>query len=127
MKNYLEALLVSILAVFTPIKTMVTTVSVLVVADLILGVLAARKRGEKITSAGLRRSVTKGLIYQAAIMLAFLVETYLLDKSIPASRIVAGLIGCVELKSVLESMDTLNGTPIFQVLISKLGSKNDTK
>lgn len=123
----LETLLLSILAVFAPIKGVIITAMVLILADLITGILAARKKGESITSAGLRRTVTKVAVYLAAICLGFLVEKYMLSDLLPVSKIVSALIGAVEAKSIFENLDVLNGSSIFKSLIEKLGSINDTK
>jgi hypothetical protein len=125
--KYLESLAIAGLAIFAPIKAVILVVGVLILADLIVGLLAAHKRGEPISSAGLRRTVTKAFVYEAAVMLGFLTETYLTGDSIPITKIVSGFIGVVELKSILESLDTLNGSPLYASLISKLGSQNDTK
>lgn len=125
--RYLEGLALSAIAVFAPVKAVIITVGVLIVADLVVGLLAARKRGEAIGSAGLRRTVTKAFVYEAAVMLGFLTETYLTGASIPITKLVSGFIGVVELKSILESLDELNGTPLYAALISKLGSQNDNK
>jgi hypothetical protein len=64
-------------AIVAPIKAVIFAVGFLVFADLIMGVWAAKKRGETINSAGLRRSVSKLLVYQLSILSAFAVETYL--------------------------------------------------
>lgn len=125
MKNYFEALLISVLAVLAPIKAAMITVGVLIFADLICGLLAAHKRGDKITSAGLRRTATKCFVYQASIITGFLVEKFLIGDIVPVSKIIAGLIGTVELKSLLENLDTINGSPLFLSLINRLGSNND--
>ncbi len=126
MKDYLIGLLLSTLAVFAPIKSVLLVTGVLIFSDLITGILAARKKKKKITSAGLRRTVTKVAIYNAAIMLGFLTEVYMLDGFLPISKIAAGLVSVVEIKSVLENLDVLNSSPIFKSLIDKLGSINDT-
>lgn len=126
MKDYLIGLLLSTLAVFAPIQSVLLVTGVLIFSDLITGILAARKKKKKITSAGLRRTVTKVAIYNAAIMLGFLTETYMLDGFLPVSKIAAGLISVVEIKSVLENLDVLNSSPIFKSLINKLGSINDS-
>lgn len=123
--KFLEALLASILAVFAPIQMVIVTTGVLVLADLLTGVLAARKRGEKINSGGLRRTVTKTTVYLTAICLGFLVERYMIGDFIAVSKIVSGLISAVEAKSIFENLDTLNGSSIFKSLIEKLGSIND--
>jgi len=125
MKDYLVGLLLSVLAIFAPIKALLLVTGVLIFSDLISGILSAKKKGEKITSAGLRRTVTKVTVYNAAIMLGFLCEKYMIDGFLPISKIAAGLISVVELKSVLENLDTINGNPVFKQLIEKLGSIND--
>jgi phage-related holin len=122
--KYFEAVVVSLLAVFAPIQTTLATVLALVVVDLISGVLAARKRGEPITSAQLRRSISKLFIYEVAIGMTFLSEHYLMSDEVPALKIVSGMLGMVELKSVMENLNELSGTNIFDSLISKLGSSN---
>lgn len=125
MKEWLMGLLVSTLAVFAPIKALLLVTGLLIFSDLISGILSARKKGQKISSAGLRRTVTKVMVYNAAIMLGFVTETYMLDGFLPLSKIAAGLISVVEMKSILENLDTINGNPIFKTLIDKLGSIND--
>jgi hypothetical protein len=127
MKEYLSALLISIAAVFAPIKAIFLVTGILIFTDLIIGVLAARKKGEKITSAGLRRTVTKIFVYNVAVALGFLIEKYMLDGFIPVSKIASGLISVVEFTSILENLNTINGSPIFAKLIEKLGSINDKK
>jgi hypothetical protein len=127
MKDYVTGLLLSTLAVFAPIKALLLVTGILIFSDLISGILAARKKGQKISSAGMRRTVTKVAVYNAAIMLGFLTETYMLDGFLPLSKIAAGLISVVEFKSILENLDTINGNPIFKTLIEKLGSINDNK
>jgi hypothetical protein len=125
MKDYIMGLVVSTVAVFAPIKAVLIVTGLLIFADLITGVLAARKKGEQITSAGLRRTVTKIAIYNTAIMLGFLSETYMLDGIIPVSKIASGLIAVVELSSLYENLNVLHGSNIFKALLEKLGSVND--
>lgn len=125
-KDFITGLLVSCVAVFAPIKAVILVTGLLIFADLITGILAARKKGQKITSAGLRRTVTKIFIYNAAIMLGFLAETYMLDGFIPVSKIASGLIAVVELASLYENLNVLHGSNIFKQLIDRLGSINDS-
>lgn len=127
MKDWLVASLISLTAVFAPAKALIVVTGVLIFADLFTGILAARKRGEKIKSAALRRTVTKCFVYESAVLLGFLVEKYMLEGFIPVSKIAAGLISIVEMKSILENLDVINGHPIFTSLIKKLGSINDVQ
>lgn len=121
----LEATILSVFAVFAPIQAMVIITGILIVSDLISGILAAHKKGQPISSAGLRRTVTKSCVYLSALCLGFLVEHYMINDIMPISKIVAGLISLVEFKSILENLDVINGSSLFKKLIDKLGSIND--
>jgi len=125
--KYLQPALISILAVFAPIKGTIITVGVVIIVDLITGILAARKRGEKITSAALRRTVSKALIYQTAVLTGFLVEKFLINDLFPITQVAAGLIGSAESLSIYENLNTLSDNKIFKVLVDKLGSVNDAR
>jgi phage-related holin len=114
----------AILAVFAPAGGMMATALLLVMADLITGVLAARKQKKRITSSGLQRTVVKTFVYETAIILGFLTEVYLLNHSMPISNMIAGLIGLTELKSCLENIDIIGGKGLLKQVIGKLGSKN---
>lgn len=124
MKQQLMLLLTSIAAVFAPVKSVMIVTLVLMVADLALGIAAARKRKEPINSSGLRRTITKFFIYETAICLGFLVETYMLGSFVPVVKIISSFIGLTELKSCMENMDDINGEPILKTLIEKLGSES---
>lgn len=125
MKDYLLGLVISISAIFVPIKELFLVTLVLIVVDLISGMLAARKKGLSIRSAGIRRTVSKLLVYFTAIGVGFLIEQFMLEGFIPVSKIAAGLISVVEGKSIFENLDTINGSPVFKALVQKLGSVND--
>jgi hypothetical protein len=127
MKDWVIGISLSALAVFAPIKALFLVTGILILSDLFTGILAARKRGQKISSAAMRRTITKVFVYQCAIGIGFLIETYMLDGFVPVSKIAAGLISLVEGKSIFENLDVINGHPIFKTLVEKLGSVNDLK
>lgn len=122
--KYIEALLISVLSVFAPIKASLITVLALTVIDMITGIWASKKRGELITSAGLRQSVSKIVIYEVAMCLGYLAQHYLLTDAVPALQIISGMVGMVELKSVLENLDSISGQDLLKSIITKLGSSN---
>lgn len=124
MKEWILKTLIVALSIFAPIKTMLIACGALIVADMLTGMVAARKRKEEIKSAEMRRSVTKMFVYQIAIMSAFVLETYMLEGLLPVSKIVAGVIGMVEFKSILENASTIAGQDILKLVMDKLGSKN---
>lgn len=103
-----------------PIHQAILTALSLAIADLVLALLCAAKQHTPIRSAGLKRTVAKILMYEAAIVLAFLAETYLLGPFVPAVKMVTGLIGMTELKSCLEHLDDLGGNPLFASILTRL-------
>lgn len=117
--KYLEALAISAWAVFAPIKAVMLTTGVLIFADLATGIWAARRRKEPITSKGISRTVAKIVLYEMALAISFLVHQYMVGDALPADKLVAGLIGIVELKSILENMNSINGSPVFSTVIAK--------
>lgn len=125
MKTLITKLILSCISLLAPIHMVMTTVGVLIFVDLFLGIWAALKRKEEIKSSVMRRTISKILIYQLVVISAFLCETYLFGGLIPACKLAASVIGLVELKSILENADSINGEPLFKKLIQKLGSDND--
>lgn len=124
--SLLKSGLLVVLAILAPIHALIISTSVLILADLFLGVWAAIKRKEVITSAGFRRSITKFAVYQVALITAFMVEVYMIKSILPVSSLVAAVIGLTELKSLLEKSYLLTGTD-FKSILQKLGSVNDKK
>lgn len=127
MKDWLVALALAGMAALAPIKAVMITVGILIIADALTGMYAAHKRGEKISSAAMRRTLSKMMVYQGVVICGFLLEANILDSLVPVAKIVAGAIGMVEFKSILENANSIVGTNIFQAVISKLGSDNDKK
>lgn len=125
--EFLKYIFLASFAVLAPIHAIMATVGFLIFADLILGIWAAYSRGEKIRSSAMRRTISKILAYQLTIISGFLIETYLLSGVLQISKIAAGVIGMVELKSIIENADVIYGKPIFKEILSKLGSDNDKK
>jgi phage-related holin len=125
--TWMKTLLFSMLAFLLPVKPLLIGAMVMTAIDLVTGLMAARKRGERISSGGLVRTVTKSLVYSCAIIAGFTVEKLMLDSIMPVAKFVAGAIGIFEMKSVLENVSTVLGVPIFKALMDKLGSKNDPR
>lgn len=118
----LKNILISIGLILAPIKMALLVAVGLCITDLILGIAAARKRGDVVHSLGLRRTILKIFVYESAIICSFLVETYLTGPDLMILKLVTALIGLTELKSVLENLNELSDGSILQVIINKLGS-----
>lgn len=124
MRVSLIKLLLAMTAVFAPVQGMITACFVLIAVDLITGLTAARKQKLPITSSGLRRTLVKLFVYEAAIMLGFVAQQYLTGPSIPITNIIGGYVGLTELLSSIENLNVISGTDLLKALLEKL---NQTK
>lgn len=125
MKPIIHNALVSLVAALAPIKPVMLTVGALIIADLISGIWAARKRNEPITSAALGRTVSKMVVYQTAVVMGYMLQKHLLGDSVPIVNVVGGVIGIVEFKSFIENADCIVGGSIMKEILKKLSSSND--
>lgn len=123
--TFLSKCFMMIVIVLAPIKAVILTVGFLIFSDLGTGLWAALKRKEEITSAALRRTLSKLIIYQLAVISGFLIEQMILQGEVPLVKVVAGFIGLVEFKSILENSNLILGTDLFKFLIRKIGSNNE--
>ena len=127
METFLKALAVATLGIFAPVVAVMAVTGFLIFADMITGIMAALKRGEKITSSAMRRTVSKMCIYHIVILAGFLVEVYMMGGVVPISKMAAVAIGTTELLSILENASTVLEQDIFTKIKQFLGSKNDQK
>jgi phage-related holin len=124
MKEFLAKTFLALLAVLAPVGPMMITALVLILADLVTGVMASLKKKKPITSAGIRRTVSKVFVYELAILMAFLAQTYMTGETVPVCNIVTGLIGMTEFLSILENLNTISGKKLLKAVIDKVGSEN---
>ena len=129
--DWLKAGVFYAIAALAPVHAMMIAVGVLIFLDLITGVWASVKSGNKISSAVMRRTISKILIYNIAVITGFLLEKYLLGGLVPASNLIAGTIGIIETISILENGNYILGYNLFSQVIEKLkiklSSDNDPK
>lgn len=116
----LKLLALSAWLTVVPIHSALIAIMCLPIIDLVLALVVAKRQKTPITSGGLKRTVAKILMYEAATLLAYLTETALLGSLLPVVRMVTGLIGMTELKSCLEHLDLLGSGPIFESLLARL-------
>lgn len=125
LENALKALAATVWFWLAPIRPALISVISLPLVDLVLALIVARKSGIPITSSGLKRTTAKLLMYLAATVLAFVVESYLTGPFFPVIHIVTGMVGLTELKSCLEHLDDLGGAPLFSSILKRLAPPND--
>ena len=117
-KKWLVAAVMSSLTLIAPAANLMFVIGLLVVSDFVTGVLAARKREETINSKKMRNSVTKGIGYMVAILVAYMMQKVFI-KDFEVMKIVAALIAFIELKSIDENLESLTGKSLFNQFLKK--------
>ena len=101
---------------FLPIKHFLIFTIFVVFADTVTGIIAAKKRGDKITSKGLYRTSQKVVVYFCGIMIFHGASvTFGLPSQIVYS--VSFLIAFTELYSVSENIKSITGVNIGTIIL----------
>jgi phage-related holin len=122
--NVIAIALTYLFAFLSPIKWFMIAVGFFVVADLVTGILAAKKSGKKIESKKMFRTIPKYIAYSIAIIAAHALEL-LFFQDFPATKMVSGLIAFIEIKSLDENLEKITGHSLFGAIIDKLNPKKD--
>jgi phage-related holin len=117
--KYFAILIAYLIFFFSPIVAILIATGVLVFTDLFTGVFAAARRGEKVDSKKMARSVSKIIFYFTAIILSRMMETVFFP-SIPIASITSGYIALIEFKSNIENISSITGLDIWKALIDKI-------
>lgn len=115
------ALAVAAFAWLAPAGPLLGLVGVLLMADTVTGILAARAKGEALTSRRLSRLVWKALAYQCAIISGLALEG-IVPGVLPLAKLCATAIAVVEAKSLAENVKAVTGVDLSSV-ISKLSQQ----
>jgi len=117
-----------VLSFFAPIAKLMFIIGLLVTFDIITGVIAAKKRGEKITSKKLGATVTKTLLYFITIILAQIMQNNFLpsfDQSI--TKAVGSIFAVIEFKSNLENISSATGIDLIDNFKQYIETKRRVK
>ena len=106
-----------IFSFFVPIKGFLLFVIAVTFADMVTGIKAARKEGQKINSRGLYRTSEKIAVYFVGIMI-FEGAKNTFSLPVPITYMVAFLIATVELISISENIKRITGVNLG-VLITR--------
>lgn len=112
-----------LLAIVAPYEPLLSGAFLLIFLDTLTGIWAALKRGEAIVSAELRHAGTKGLIYLTGLLAGIAAER-MVPNGIAFAKSIGSLIAIAELLSILENCNTILGNRVFDLLLRKLGSRN---
>ncbi len=113
-----------------PSHNAMLAVVLLVLVDWITGIWAAKKRGEKISSWGWRRTIYNKIIpYQVAILCSLLVDNNIFKGSllehIQLMKATAAFISGAEIKSVYENLGSITGLDFWTFIKEKLQPRKD--
>ncbi len=104
---------------FTPLVPIILGVLIFTAFDTFTGMWAAKKRGEKLHSRAMGRTITKMIFYSVAILLAHLLEIIFLPW-LAATSLAAGYIALVEFRSNMENIGYITDTNIWEYLKDKI-------
>jgi len=121
-KASLHPFLLSIMAFFMPIVPLIFLVGMFILGDTIVGIWAAIKRSEKITSRKLGNVVPKMLLYQGAIIFGYMMDVWLLAEftnyifsvDMLITKLIAMTLIFIESLSLIENIESITGKNIFQ-------------
>jgi hypothetical protein len=124
MKQKLIELILWLGIFLSPIYPTMIAIGFLLSADFIVGIWAAHKAGEKITSRKMSNTISKIFLYNFTIIVLFVSEKFLVPE-IPFVRIGAGLIGLVEIKSLSENVYKATGLNLWKSIKEYINRKKD--
>ena len=104
-----------IFSFFVPIKGFLLFVIAVTFADMVTGIKAARKEGQKINSRGLYRTSEKIAVYFVGIMI-FEGAKNTFSLPVPITYMVAFLIATVELTSISENIKRITGVNLTTLI-----------
>lgn len=119
-----------LLAYVAPVQNFLITVAVLVSADVVTGIWAARKRGTGFKSSALKRTVNKMVFYPLAIILSHeMTRTFFSDVPVVENLtyMVSLFICVVEFQSNIENIGTITGIDIWSRIKGYIGAKLNKK
>lgn len=118
-------LILSIVAVFAPLKTVMLALLFLVSTDLVTGLYAAVVTKATFTSRRLARTIVKTFVYLTTICVVHVANKYLLsagDFTLPLDTLIVSFIALTELKSILENLQKIQKQPLLQFIIDRIAS-----
>ena len=124
MKTYIAYFFTTLLLFFAPIQGLLISVATAIALDTIFGIAKAIKLKDKITSRKLSNIVSKFVLYQAAVLLIFTIDTFLLGEffklwfSIPFffTKIVTIILIFIETVSIKENFEQAFKVNVFKLL-----------
>lgn len=102
---------------FLPLPLLVFWMFMFVIVDMISGMLAAKQRGEILSSKKMKKTVSKLICYMTVLLLARGINVHVLPMvELYACYITTGIICFVEMFSIFENLYCITGNQVFRLL-----------
>lgn len=108
----LKNIVIALCSLIVPLHMSLVAVFILVVSDAITGIAASIKKGEQFQSSKLFNSILKLFVYQMLIIVAAIIQHYLMNDLIPLTNWLLMFIATVEFSSLAENATVLTGRDI---------------
>lgn len=120
--TYIKALTLAFGSFFLPIQPLLLLIGIFICFDTILGVWAAHKNGEKITSRKLAGIIPKMVLYQSSVLLGYVLDYYLISEftlliisiSYLMTKLIAMTLIFIEVLSINENFESITGKNLFK-------------
>jgi phage-related holin len=122
MKAFVLKLLIATVAIFAPLESYMLGIGGLIIIDLILGIVAARKKGYKFESKKLKHTGVKMLVYNLLLISSFIAET-VLAPHIPMIKIALSFLVLIEITSISESFEAITGSSFIKYVKKFISDK----
>lgn len=109
----LKPMLIIILSFLAPIQTYCMIMFFLIMVDFIFAIIKAYKLGEKIESKKMGNTIGKILLYCLAVLVVFVMDTFIVHSGVNPTKIVAVSVCMVEFKSILETFESITGIDVY--------------
>ena len=124
MKTILNYLILSFCLLFAPIKGLLIAVGVAIALDTIFGIFKAIKIKEEINSRRMSNIVSKFVLYEASILLLFIIDKFLLGEFFKLwfqidhffTKVVSIILIFIEMTSIKENFEVAFKVNIWQLL-----------
>jgi len=131
----LQSFLLSIVTFFSPVQGILIAVGVAIMADTITGIYRCKKLKQPIVSKRLRQVANKMAVYEAAVILFWLMDHYLLSEFFKIwfsvdyffTKIVALVLIFTEMVSIKENIEEAHTFSIARMIRALLKSGKEIK
>lgn len=133
--KFIQSLLLSMVTFFMPVQGILIAVGVAIMADTITGIYKAKKLGQPIVSKRFRQVATKMAVYEAAVILFWIMDHFLLSEFFKLwfsvdyffTKIIALVLIFTEVVSIKENIEEAHALNIIKMISAMLKGGKDIK